>query len=524
MSATFRILLVSLLLLGTGACATIPPGLTVSDLAVSGSIEGENVTFNLSFVAEVGQRDMPLVLVEGDVACLSDQFPSGAKLSRNGKKLILTFHSRGRQKVNLEFAGLAVREGDWRHTRFTIPSANTRRLTMFCDRDDLDVNFPGALKVDRKKNGHEKTEVSAYLGVARDFEVWWKPRVQQLSGELVVACDANSIAIARVGALRLDSLFSYRVVQGALTKISLALPVGLNVTQVRGADIREWRIDETASKERDLVVELNRPQENRYLLQIESERILPEFPCQIDLPVIRPQNVMRTSGFLKVGTDSAIKLIVSKAMGLTQVDQTAFPSVLLNPEKPRPQPSRSAFAYQYANMPYSLELSADDIVTVFNAEEQLLLNLKDNDLALNASVDLDVRDAPAREIQIETDPTWTVANVAGGNVSDYDVRDEPNRRIVHVFFREAMMGRTLLQFRLERSLGKENKRIALPTFHVRDAKTERGFLVIGAEKGVQLRPGSMNGLREVHTGSLPVRVSGRSVGVSVQSQWLEIVP
>ncbi len=506
MKAISRILLISLLLLTQGSCATVQPGLTISDLAVTGAIEGENVTFSLSFVADVTQRDMPLVLIEGDVACLTDQLPAGAELSRSGKQLILTFHARGRQKVNLDFASLPTRDGDWRRTRFSIPSANTRRLTMLCDRDDLEVNFPGALKVDRQKNKEGKTEVIAYLGVGRDFEVWWKPQVQQLSGELVVACDANSIAIARVGALRLDSMFAYRVVQGAMSQISLALPAGLNITQVQGLDIREWRIDENAKKGRDLIVVLNRPQEDRYFLQIESELVLPEFPCKVELPVIRPLNVMRTSGFLKVGTDSAIKLIVNKAMGLTQVDQGAFPVVLLKPDSPRPQPSRSAFAYQYANMPYSLELSADDIVTAFNADEQLVLNLKDTDLALNASVDLDVRDAPAREIQIETDPQWTVANVSGGNVSDYDVREEQKRRIIHVFFRDAVLGRALVQVRLERSIGKDDTKFALPTFHVRDAKTERGFIVVSAEKGVQLKAESMDGLREVHTGSLPVRV------------------
>ncbi|MFH0909576.1 MAG: hypothetical protein V1929_12520 [bacterium] len=419
-------------LLSSPSHASVPSDVIVSDLQVTGRIDGENVTFNLSFSADVKKRGTELPLVEGDVAYLGDKLPDDVVLARHGKQMVLRFDARGRQKVSFDFASVPRRDGDWRQTGFTVPAANVRKLTMICDRDDLEVAFPGALKVDRNAtNG--SSSVTAYLGVSDQFQVRWKPQVRQLDAELVVACDANSIAVARVGALKLDTIFTYRIVQGALNQVSLSLPAGLNITQVSGTDIREWRIDEDAAKSRTLLVTLSRPQEERYLLRVESELVLPEFPCSFDLPAVRPLDVIRTSGFLMMGTDSAIKLLVNKAMGLTQVDQSAFPAVALKADQPRPLPARSSYAYQYANMPYTLELAADDIVTAFNSEDRLILSLRDNDLVLQAAAELDVRDAPAREIAIESDPGWIVANVSGANVSDYDVRDEKDRRITRVF-------------------------------------------------------------------------------------------
>ena len=172
---------------------------------------------------------------------------------------------------------------------------------------------------------------------------------------MVVACDANTIATASVGALHLDTVFTYRIVQGSLDRIALDLPGDLNVTQVVGGDILEWTIDNKETGPRQLFVRLNRPHENRYVLRVVSERVLPAFPASFDLPLVQPNDVIRTSGFLLIGTDSAIKLLVNKAMGLTQVDQEAFPKVSMQNQVRRAPPRRSVFAYQYANMPYTME-------------------------------------------------------------------------------------------------------------------------------------------------------------------------
>ena len=488
------------------AYAGAVPGFEVSGLTLDGEIQGENVTFTLSFQVDIREKNARIPLVEGDVTCLSESLPAGARLARDGKTYVAQFPRRGVQKVTFEFAVLAARDADWRRAAFAIPAAAVRRVAMTCDRTDLEVDFPSALGSERKTDPAGKTIVEAFLGTDREFAVRWKPEVKALSGELAVTCDANSIASASVGALRLDSVFMYRVVQGSLTRVVLDLPPDFNVTQVRGADIREWSIAPAEAAGRRLIVMLNRPKEGTYLLGVEGERVLSAFPCKFDMPVLTPRDVIRTSGFLAIGTDSAVKLAVSKSLGLTQVDQAAFPAVRMDERQTRSMPARNAYAYLYASMPYVLELTADDIVTAFHSEDSLILGLADNDLTLQASVELDVRDAPARDITIETDPAWVVANVGGSNVADYDVRDQGTNRQIHVYFREAVMGRTVVDVRLERNLPGDQTSFRAPHFAVREAKSERGFVALRAEKGVRLQTAPSPALREVHTGALPVRV------------------
>lgn len=470
----------------------------ISNLNLTGTIDGENVTFALSFTAEVDARSgADIRLVEGDVALLKGDFPSGAKLSKQDKSYFLHLPSRGKHKVVFNFASLPVKDGDWRQTSFKIPDSIVRKLTMVSDRDDLEVNFPGAMRVEHAPGIVNGATVTAYQGTADVFTVRWKPEVKRLDGDLVVSCDANSIASAGVGALRLNTLYTYRVVQGALKYLTFALPEKINVTQVKGADIRKWQL----SPDGLLEVELNRPYEDDYQLEIESDRALAAFPTDFDMPLIRPLNVIRTSGFLQVGTDGAIKLVVRKSSGLTQIDQAAFPALV--PE--RRQPRKTAFAYQYANMPFNLELAADDIITAFSVDERMVLHVKDQDLVLDAALELDVRDAPAREVLLETSRDWIVSNVAGANLADYDVRDVGDVRQVYIFFRDGVIGRTLVNIRLERSL-KAEQRFSLPRMHLENAKTERGFIVLSADTGLRLVTRDLQGLREVHPGSLPIKV------------------
>ena len=493
---------------------------TVSDLALRGEIEGENIVFELTFTADVEGRGVQLPLVAGDVAHLDSDLPGKAELSRQGNIFVLDVKARGKHAVRFRFASRAIKDGSWRHTRFMIPSASIRKLSVVCDRDDLEIVFPGALNVERAKNEKGATEVTAFLGLTGTFAVRWKPAVQKLAAELVVACDASTIASANVGALKIDNVFNFQIVQGSLRHVSLQLPDNLNVTQVRGADIQDWAIEDSPEGgPRLLDVTLRRAKSQTYALQVTSEMALPKFPCQLTLPVIAPRAVIRSSGFLMIGTDSAIKLLVDKALGLTQVDQTAFPAVAAAGDVAKGQsqvrrlPSRSQFAYQYVTMPYTLALSADDIVPEYSSEEHLVLTVKDSDLAFEAGIELDIRDAPAREIALETSPGWIVANVSGPQLSDYDVRDEPDGtgRTIHVYFRAGVTGRTLLNVKMERALAEQEVDFAVPVFSVRGARSERGYLVLAAEKGLRLQAGERAGLRDVHTGSVPKRVPGAQI-------------
>ncbi len=490
----------------------------VSNVSLEGAIQGENIVFTLRLDAAVSDDGSVLTLVTGDNGYLDSTLPRGAELLREDDRLQVRlpassgWFSKGRHPLVLRFAARPEKDGEWRQTAFAIPEAGVRRVAVLCDRNDLDVSFPGALDVARLQVPAESdstntlTRVEGFLGIADRFVVRWKPEVRRLEADLVATCEASTIVTASVGALRLDTVFTYRVIQGALIDLSFRLP-DMNITQVHGEDIQDWRIDRDQNL---LHVTLSRPQTEAYRLRVEGEMALPVFPCTFTLPALTPERVLRTSGFLMIGTDSAIRFQVGKTAGLTQIDTGAFPAVAQG-AVPRTQPSRSVYSYQFSGMPYGLDLKADEIVTSFSADSRLTLSLADRMLSLHASVELDVRDAPLRELWIDigTNAAWTVTGVSGSDVSsaDTDTREKEGRRLVYVPFRKAVLGTALVEIQMERALGVDATGFAAPHFRLQGARTERGYLVAAAEKGLRLKPQAVEGLREVHTGSAPMRVA-----------------
>ncbi len=327
MKCGIRVLLALIVLFGvlSTQAAQTNRAFTVSNFSLEGEIDGENITFDLRFSVDDLPRKAQIPLVIGDVAFLEGSFPKGAELVRKDNSYILHMGRQRRGDVVFRFASRPEKKGDWRQTRFSLPSAAIRKLSVICDRNDLDVRFPGALDIQRDQTQKGATRVTAFLGVVEAFEVAWKPEVRRLDSELVVVCDANTIATASVGALRLDTVFSYRIIQGDLRSLSIDIPA-VNVIQVRGDDIKEWQIERQQDGSSRLNVVLSRPQESLYRLRVESEMFLPKFPSAFVLPVLAPREVLRTSGFLMIGTDSAIKLAITRASGSSAAGRAAATS------------------------------------------------------------------------------------------------------------------------------------------------------------------------------------------------------
>jgi hypothetical protein len=484
------------------AMAESRPEITVKSLEVSGGVKGENVTFTMAVKVDVAQAGATLPLADGKVVFTEGTLPRGVSLDREGTMYSVRFASRGEQAMTFSFAVTPDRQGEWRKASFTVPGSVIRRLTMTSDRDDLEMQFGEAVPVAKRPVAGGGTEAEVFLAPGAPVDVRWKPQVQKLEGELAVACDGRTVAVAGVGALKMNTVFSYRIIQGVMDSATLALPELLNVTQVTGEDIREWRTETLPTGERLLKVSLSRPKEKVYTLRIEGERVLAAFPCRFDMPVIVPRDVIRASGFLLMGTDSAIKLLVDKSAGLNQVDAAAFPKLT---EAAVALPTRSVLAYQYAHLPFQMRIAAEDVVTVLTADDRVTVSYEDNGVTVDTALDVDVREAPTRDLVLETVPGWSVAQVQGAAVADYDVRETAAGRQIVVTLKEAVLGHTLLSVRMERTWNDGCALFTVPRLKVRDARVERGYVVLRAEKGVRLKEGKAAGLTEVHTGSVPFR-------------------
>ncbi|MAE61261.1 MAG: hypothetical protein CMJ49_07875 [Planctomycetaceae bacterium] len=420
----------------------------------------------------------------------------------------------GRFDVHATFAARAKRLDDatWREATFTVPHARVRRIEVVCDRTDLEVQFPNAMRVERRIT-NDQLILTALLGGEHPFIVRWKPQVQKLDAKLVLASDANVIATIQPGVMRLDTAMSYDISQGQASQIRLSVPTDLNITQVRGEHIRSWALGQSlGGGTRVLTIDLNRPQTHRYALHVLAERALPDLPGELNVPVLQPLGVMRASGHVAIGTNSAIQLLVEHTSGLAQIDAMAFPRVTTTAQgPPREIPTAKTFFYSYATPSYELRLQLDDIVPAFDAAHRVLVHLGEGEMTINAGFEVDVRDAPIRSITVEIPLGMVVAGVGGTLVEPdgytvIDSDDPDTARAVEVHFKQPVLGRTVVQMRLELGRSPLDGPQVVDAPVVRGAQTQRGYLVVIADDEVKLDDPVVTNLRPVHTGSVPMRV------------------
>jgi len=489
-------------------------GIDIAKVEIVGQIEGQELTLGLSFEAVTKGGEHRLLLMQGDAVLQKlNQAKHDYKLAYDeARKAYYAVWARaGRHQVNATFVAKPGVDPNspWREARLEVPAGRMRSIVLEKVRAELEVDLPGAMRVRRQiQDGHVRIE--GIIGPGQPLVVRWKPQVKLADAKLVLSSQANTIVDVRAGLVRLDGLFDFQISQGQIESLSFAVPAGLRITALEGANIRNWTITDANEGVRSLVVELSRPQEKDYRLRIRGEAGVEKLPCEVEAPVIEPTGGIRAGGHLAVGTDSALQLLVLKSTGLTQIDATVFPRVQAGPSQDRPIPSGKAFFYTYSGSRYALRLAVDDIVPSYDVAGRLVATIKEDDLVVDAELELDVRDAPISELEIIVPGDMVVASVDGNQVEDYQVSKGPQGSegtTVRTIFAKPVIGRALLGMRLELGRGPLGERQRIPALQVKGAKTHRGYVVVAAEAGIEVDDPEVTNLREVHTASVPLRVA-----------------
>jgi hypothetical protein len=489
----------------------------IAEVDITGKINDRDLELALDFTIDTKLPRYRILIMQGDVVLKkSDRTPTDYRLDYNPaeKAYYLSWTRTGRYHVKETFVArpkLDSGGGDnpWQEASLTVPSGRMRNVRLTSDRPDLEVQLPDAMRVKRSTE-QGQLAIEAILGPSQPLIVQWKPKVKLADAKLVLSSKANTIVDVRAGLLRLDALFDFQITQGKIETLTFEVPVGLSITALDGPGIRNWALSDAQDKARNLVVELSTPQEKDYRLRIRAETAVEKLPAEVEVPVIKPAAGMRASGHLAVGTDSALQLVVLQSTGLTQIDAAAFPRVNVDGLQARAVPAAKAFFYSYAGSHYQMKLSVDDVVSSYDVSARLIATIKEDDLVVSAELELDVRDAPLRQIEIIVPAGLVVASVDGEQVEDYHLPQSPVQNkptTVRTIFAKPVTGRTIVHLRLELGHGPLGQAQSISAIDVTGAKTHRGYIVIAAETGIEIDDPQVENMREVHTASVPMRVA-----------------
>jgi len=478
----------------------------LDDFRLVGEFAGDQAAFTLSGMAHVADARGGSIEVLGGPVALTELGPHPKwRVSVDGDRYVVSFDRAGKFPFQLKF-NAAVRSGQGgKAIEFHVVPGVLQPIVLRGLAADTKFEFAGAARPQLR--GAEFVSLLPSDGVVK---LSWKEARPEAEGKLFYAAEMLSQVSVSPGLMRQVALINGRVMQGELSRIAFRLRGPGEVTRVQGEQVLAWNVEPASDPgDRRLVVQFNQPQKDQFALQIQAQTPLAAFPQTADVIQLRPEGATRFAGCFRIVNEGAVRLEVVQSSGLSQISPEQFPETDATRALLRPDGSQR-FAYRFSEGDFALRLQADQILPELGVSQVLAYHLGENELAIDAEIELDVREAPLRELQLRVPKGYVIARLNAPGSVDYflrDPEDQPDAELRLVYGQPAF-GRQVIDLRLEYNHPLVEAAWVLPRVEIPRAKSVRGHIGVAADAGFRVTPERTQGLTEIATAFFPGKIAG----------------
>jgi hypothetical protein len=515
-------------------------GITLSEFKLTGDLGGEAAAFTLTASAKVeNAKGGALELLSGPVALTGMNPKQKWQMDVDQGRFIARFDRSGTFPIEVHFNAAVSRSNDWNTVNFHVASGTVQPLLLRGLPVDTEFQFGSAARPEPAG-----TNFLSYLSVDGAVNLAWRRAQSEVEGKLFYTAEMTSQISVSPGLMRQTAWLQGKIMQGEMNKLVLKLHGPGEVTRVQGDAVLAWNVEPVdgarpflgaalsatnaaldsfsassrtkaaaagdgraplISADRLLVIRFNQPQRDGVSLLVQMQTPLGAFPQTAEAMQMRPEGATRFAGCFRVVNDGAVRLEVTQASGLSQISPEQFPE-----SNQFRATGNQRFAYRFSSADFAMKIQADQILPEVGVSEVLAYNLGENELAVEAEIELDIREAPLRELVLNLPRGYAVAKLNASGLSDYFTGESPggNGAELRLVYGQPVSGRQVVQLRLEhnQSLGETNW--TLPRIEVAHAKSVRGFVGVSADNGFRLTAGRTQALTEIATAFFPGQRTG----------------
>ena len=472
-----------------------------------GQLHEQTAAFTLTATAHVkNPKGGSISLLSGAIALTVLEQHPGWHVRFEQDRFLLVFDQPGEFPIQLKFnAAVRQNEGGWKALDFHVTPSSLQPIVLEGLAADTQFQFPGAARPERKG-----AEFVSYLPSDGAVRFSWKESRPEAEGKLFYSTEMLSQINVSPGLMRQVALLDFKVMQGELSRLGLILRGAGEVTRVQGEQVLAWNVEPIAnSTDRRLVVQFNQPQKNQFALQVHMQTPLGAFPQTADSMQLRPEDATRFAGYFRIVNEGAVRLEVVQSTGLSQISPEQFPESETTRAAFRASGSQK-FAYRFSGADFSLRLQADQILPELTVSELLAYRLGENELSIDAEIELEIREAPLRELLLRVPKGYAIARLSASGLSDYFLREpeDQTEAELRLVYGQPTSGRQVLQLRLERNKPLGETTWNLPRIEVAKAKSVRGHIAATSDEGFRLTAERTQALTEIATAFFPRKVAG----------------
>lgn len=491
---------------------------TLTKFNLTGQIGEDSTAFTLSATARVrNPKGDSLDLISGNVALTELDRNAKWRMKFENGRFIAVFDEPGDYPIRIRFHA-AVRHADtWNSIDFRVAPSALQSLTLQGLPTDTQFRFTGGARAERA--GADFVSFLPTDGAAR---LSWKTSRPESEGKLFYSAEMLSQITVSAGLMRQFALLDGKVMQGELNRLVLALTGEGEVTRVLGDQVLSWNVEPVPnSTGRRLTVQFNQPQKDQFAIQVQMQTPLSAFPQSFDALRLQPEGATRFAGYFRVVNEGAVRLEVLKASGLSQVSPEQFSESDLTRALLRTG-ARQRFVYRFSGVNYDLRVQADNVLPEISVSQVIAYRLGETELAIDAELEIDIREAPLREALIAVPKGYSLARLTAAGLSDYFLKetdDQPDAQL-RLVYGQPVIGRQVVTLRLERNKPLGDSTWVLPRVEVARAKSIRGHVAVASDAGFRVTPAKTQGLTEIATAFFPRKVPGIQVALRMsEAAW-----
>ncbi len=508
---SFQLSAFLLFLLSTALADPVPPTSLTPPVVLEGfKLAGEFrqglADFTLTAVARVeNAKGASLDLLSGAVALTSVGENPRWRFQVDSNRFVAVFDRSGKYPLEIKFSALVRKAGPWNSVDFRLAPALLQKIVLRGLAEDTQFDFAGAARPERQGE-----DFISFLPSDGSVKLAWKEKQAEGEGKLFYAAEMLSQINVSPGLMRQVLLMDFKVMQGEIQSVPFLFKGAGEVTRVAGDAVLAWKLEPGASNgDRRLVVQLNQPQKDHFSVQIQVQTPLGAFPQTVDVVQLRPEGATRFAGYCRVVNEGAVRLEVTQATGLSQISPEQFPETDASKAALRGIGSQR-FAYRFSGADFSLRIQADQVQPEMAVSQIAGYHLGENELAIDTELELEIREAPLRELVLRIPKGYGVARLTAAGMADYFLREPENEDTaeLRLVYGQPVSGRQVVQLRLERNKALADQNWPLPPVTVPRAKSVRGNVAVSADAGFRLTPERTQGLTEVATAFFPRKLAG----------------
>jgi len=479
--------------------------IVLNNFKLTGVLGEQLADFTLTATARVkNPKGGKLQLLGGAVALTELAGGQNWRLKYEDERFWLIVDKPGEFPLQIKFHAAVRPSEGWNTIDFWIAPGSVQPVVFQNLAADTQFRFAGAARPERVGD-----EFQSWLPAGGQVQLAWKEAKKEAEGKLFYAAEMLAQVAVSPGLMTQWALLDGKVMQGEMNRIVLVLKGQGEVTRVLGAQVLAWSVEQgQAQGERRLIVQFNQPIKDSFSLQLQLQAALGAFPLAFDPVQVRPEGATRFSGYFRVVNEGAVRLEVVQASGLSQTAPEQFPETDAMKALFRPGGAQR-FVYRFSGAEYQLRVQADNVLPELAVSQLLTYHHGENELAIDAEIEVEIREAPIRELLLRIPSGFAIAQLTAANMSDYFLKDdaEADGAELRIVYGQPMIGRQVVQLRLERNKPLGAQSWPLPRIEVVRAKSVRGHVAVSADPGFRLSPTLTEGLTEIATAYFPRKVA-----------------